>query len=283
MFKKMLAVLLLGIAVSPLIAVDAIKTYVPREEALAAAAKVTTKVYPDADTVLVDDYEYIKYNADGTANCTDEMYEKILTEKGKRDNQEISLWFTLPYHKVSVPLLEIIKQDGKVVKIDVAKNSKVMVDPSQMSMNIYNPNSKIMRISVPDLQIGDTMHVIWKRDTIQPRMKGIWCSWYTLQSTNPIVRYTVEINGPAKRPLKQYMVKDPVKGSISFKETKKGDRIIYRWTARNVPRIFPEPDMPPIYTVCQRLLVSTVRATGKTYQNGTGISANRTLTKSRRR
>ena len=53
MFKKLLVALLLGIAVYPAISADKIKTYIPRHEAMAAAAKVTTKVYPDADTVLV--------------------------------------------------------------------------------------------------------------------------------------------------------------------------------------------------------------------------------------
>jgi transglutaminase-like putative cysteine protease len=263
MIRKFLALLFVAGAICSAVIAETPRTFVPRKEALAAAAKVTRQAYPDADTVLVEDYEFIKYNADGTAVSTDEMYEKILTEKGRRENSEITLWFTLPYSTISVPVLEIIKADGKVVKVDVKKNSKVMVNPSQMSQNIYNPNSKIMKISVPDLQIGDIIHIIWKRTTVQARMKGIWCSWFTLQSTNPIGRYVVEISAPKTRPLQKYMIKDPVKGSIKFKKSERNGRIIYKWTATNVPRIFPEPDMPPFYTVSQRLLVSTAKSWGE--------------------
>ncbi len=263
MLKKLFALLLLSGSLSIATIADTVKTYVPRKEALAAAAKVTRQAYPDADTVLVEDYEFIKYNADGTSVSSDEMYEKILTEKGRRENSEITLWFTLPYSTVAVPLLEVIKADGRVVPVDVKKNAKIMVDPSQMSMNIYNPNSKIMKISIPDLQINDIIHTVWTRNTVQARMKGMWCNWFTLQSTNPIGRYVVEISAPKKRPLKQYMIKDLVKGSVKFKKSEKDGRIIYKWTATNVPRIFPEPDMPPYYTVSQRLLVSTAKSWGE--------------------
>ena len=37
-----------------------------------------------------------------------------------------------------------------------------------------------------------------------------------------------------------------------------GDRIVHRWEVANVPRMYAEPNMPPLYTVVQRLLVSTI-------------------------
>lgn len=50
-----------------------------------------------------------------------------------------------------------------------------------------------------------------------------------------------------------------MKGSVEFAETKKDGRILYTWTAENVPQVVPEPDMPPLYMCVQRLLVSTAK------------------------
>lgn len=226
---------------------------------LQAATQVDRKKFPDADVVLVDDYQKIIYNPDGTSVTVDDFYEKILTEKGKRENGTVALNFSLPYSRVEVPVLEIIKPDGKRIPIDVKKYSRVMVDSSQMGQNIYNPNRKILKIAVPGLQINDLLHTRYVRTYVKVRMKNAYSDFFSVQSTHPILRYVIEIDAPQKLPLQKFMVKDKVKGSVNYQQTKHADRIIYKWTFTNVPRIFPEPKMPAAYRVSQRLLVSTVK------------------------
>jgi transglutaminase-like putative cysteine protease len=230
-----------------------------RSKVLQAAKNVDSQKYPDANTVLLSDYEKIKYNSDGTAVTVDEYYEKILTEKGKRDSRVLSLFYTLPYSRIDLLVLEIFKPDGKVVKLPTEKISKVMVNPSQMGSNIYNPNSKILKAAIPGLEVGDVVRVAYRRRVVHPRVRGMWCNFFVMEGNFPIVSYTVEINGPASKPLQRIMLKDPVKGTVKYSEKKIKDRIIYKWTARNVPQIFQEPDMPPYYMYTQRLLVSTAR------------------------
>ncbi|MCP3968216.1 MAG: DUF3857 domain-containing protein [Lentisphaerae bacterium] len=233
------------------------KPILDRKTALADAAKVTLQKYPDANSVLLSDYERIKYNPDGTYTSVDEFYEKILTEKGRRESRVANLYFALPYTKIIPYKIGIIKPDGKFVNIDIKANSKVMVNPSQMSANIYDPNSKILKITVPGLEVGDILYKYVRRDGVVPRIKGVWCDFFLLEFTSPILKYVVEINGPKSAPLKKHIIKDPVKGTVKFKQSEVGDRIIYKWTVDNVPRIFPEPQMPPFYRYSQRLLVST--------------------------
>ncbi|MCF6177665.1 MAG: DUF3857 domain-containing protein [Victivallaceae bacterium] len=223
------------------------------------AAKVDRKSFPDADVVLVDDYQKITYNPDGTSVTVDDFYEKILTEKGRRENGTTALHFALPYSRVEVPLLEIIKPDGKRVPIDVKKYSRVMVDSSQMGQNIYNPNRKILKIAIPGLQIGDMLHTIYVRTYVKVRMKDAYSDFFVTQSVHPIIKYTIEIDAPPQLPLQKFMVKDKVKGAVEFSKTKRDKRIIYKWIFNNVPRIFMEPKMPAAYLVSQRLLVSTVK------------------------
>ena len=124
--------------------------FLNRDQVIKTAATLDRKKYPNADSILVDDYEKISYNPDGTGISRDEVYEKILTEKGRRENRTLTFYYTLPYSTVKVELLEIIKPDGKIIKVDVPANSREMVNRSQMSSNIYNPNSKLLQVTIPN-------------------------------------------------------------------------------------------------------------------------------------
>ncbi len=228
-----------------------------RDATIKTAVGVTRVKYPDADSVLVNDTEYCRYNPDGTSVTIDDCYEKILTEKGKRNYQTLTFWFMVPFSTVEIDCLEIIRPDGTIVPIDAEKNSKVMISPGQMSSNIYNPNNKIKTVLVPGLQVGDMLHYRYRRIALKTRVPDSWCEYFTLQSTSPIVRYRVVVDAPKELPLQSIVVKDEVKGSMTYKKSEKDGRIIYDWLAINVPRIFEEPGMPAYYTVVQRVLVST--------------------------
>ena len=223
------------------------------------AAEATVEKYPDADSVLLFDDQKAVYQADGTAVETDDYYQKVLTEAGRRDLREITLHFNSTYGNMEIPLLEVIKPDGSVIKVDVAANSRVAVEPGQMGSNIYDPANKILTVTLPELAIGDIVHIV-TRDTLRKaRIPGVWSGFYLLQSDVPILNYTVTVDAPAARPLGAIALKDPVEGSVVSSEKREGDRIVYTWTARNVPSLTPEPDMPPLYLSAQRLLVSTAR------------------------
>ncbi len=233
-----------------------------RAHALAAAATVTSQKYPDANQVIVDSMDRVHYQADGTYVEWAEGYTKILTEKGRDENTTFSSYFTIPYELAKdcrIPLLEIIKPGGQVVPIDVAKNSEVMIRPGQMRENIYNPNEKVIRVNVPGLEVGDTLHFITYDHIVQAQVHNTFCDWLSFESTTPIVHSEVEIIAPEKLPLVSIAMKDPVDKTITTdKPVHQDGTIIYRWQANNVPRMFPEPNMPPIETVTQRVLVSTV-------------------------
>ena len=231
---------------------------IDEKAALKAAAQATLKAYPDADTVLVDDYEKVIYRTDGTSLHWDEWYEKILTEKGKRESQMMSLNYTLPYSKLSVPILEIFKADGSLVKIDVAANSREMVDNNQMGANIFNPNSKILQVSLPGLEIGDTLHIMVFTDNIKTRVPNTYSDYFVLEATKPIMNYRVEVVAPKDLPLASIALKAEIPGKVTHEKKEEGEKISYRWQAKDIPQIFEEPGMPPYYTVVQRLLVSSI-------------------------
>ena len=226
---------------------------------LDAIARATPAAYPDADIVIVADVESIRYNPDGTAEKSEDCYEKILTRKGKEERKSIVLHYTLPYNTANMEKLEIIR-NGKTIPVDIAKQSRLQVEAAQMSKNIYNPNSKIITVQIPDLQPGDTLHYITNHQETKPYIPNTVSGYYNFQSTAPILDYRLIVDAPASTPLRSIALKDEIKGTITTTQKQLADRIIYEWHARNVPRFFEEPGMPPSFTVTQRLLFSTTPA-----------------------
>ncbi len=218
--------------------------------------KATLKEYPDAQTVLLYDDQQINFELDGTAVDIDDMYQKALTDKGVENLRSIPMHFNEFYEKYHIETLELIR-GGKVLPIDIKANTRISVDDSQMSANIYDPANKILFVNIPDMQKNDILHLKIRRVTLRPRMKGFFTDISVLQSDDPILFYRVQYSAPEKMPLRAILVKDEVPGTLKKSEIKKDGRIIYTFTAENVPQIIPEPNAPPMYLYCQRVLLSS--------------------------
>ena len=230
-----------------------------RGQVLDSAAQVTCQVYPDADRVHIDDFTLCEYQPDDTAVMWSDNYTKILTERGRREKQNLTFEYTLPYTYVAIKVLEIIRPDRSVVSVDIERQAKTMIDRSQMSSNTYNPNHKILRIGVPDLQVGDIIHLVTCHEIRKRRMPNTWDDYQVFESTAPIKHAVYEVYAPRERPLRSMILKDPVKGTVQYREQVGDNRTIHRWEVSNVPRFHSEPGMPQSYTVVQRLLLSTLR------------------------
>jgi transglutaminase-like putative cysteine protease len=232
---------------------------VDAKQVMAAAAEITPAKYPDCDAATVDQMSVRVYRADGTGECQDETFTKVLTEKGKRDNRTLTMTFMLPYTTVSVPKLEVVKPDGAVVPVDVAANSNESIDDSQMAENIYDPNMRVLRVNIPSLDIGDVVHSVERATIERAPIAGEFDDENVFEGAGFIRHITYEVHAPDDRPLKRIALRDEVPGTVTS-SIKPGtnNTIVYRWEVNNVPRMFDEQSMPPYEEVLQRLLVSTM-------------------------
>ena len=235
------------------------RTARPVEQKEVVRAVSLDKKYPNANAILLSDDEYIRYNPDGTSVSTDTFSYRVLTTKGRDELRTLLFRFHTNYEKISVTHLSVTKPDGRKIILDPAKLAVVSIDHSQMSARIYDPNSKQLSFTIPDLAVGDVLNVTKKEETFKSRIPGQWSGFAVLQSDCPVENYTYTIDAPASRPLRSIAVKDEVKGALTFTKTQSGDRMIYRWQARNVPQLIPEPGMPPIYRCAMRVLTSTAQ------------------------
>lgn len=226
---------------------------------MVAAAAITAQAYPDSDTAIVEERSVRSYRADGSGEAQDEIYEKVLTEKGRRDSRTLGMSFMLPYSTVAVPLLEVIKPDGTVVPVNVAANSKESIDNSQMAMNIYDPNSKVLQVNIPKLDVGDVVHSVIRTTTLRAIIPGAFSEETLFEGSSYIRHQTYQVYAPADRPLQRTALRDEIPGTIKYSaQTNADGSVTHLWEASNVPRMFDEPGMPPYEMVLQRLYVSTL-------------------------
>jgi transglutaminase-like putative cysteine protease len=228
------------------------------KKVMAAASDITQSNYPDCDEATIEKRLVRVYNTDGTGECQDEAFVKVLTEKGKRGNRTLSLSFMLPYTTEEVVKLEVIKPDGTVSPVDVAANSKVAIEAGQMEMKIQDPNSKVLQVNLPKVEIGDVVHSISRQTITRSFMPGQYAEVNVFEDEGYIRHISYEVQSPADRPLQHIAVRNEVPGTVHYsKEPGPGNTAIHHWEINNVPRMFDEPSMPPAEMVLQRVLVST--------------------------
>ena len=88
-----------------------------------------------------------------------------------------------------------------MVPVDVAANSKETIDESQMAENIYDPNSKVLQVNIPELEIGDVVHSVIRTDTQRSIIPGQYAEDNMFESESYIRHVSYEVRAPADRPL----------------------------------------------------------------------------------
>jgi len=219
--------------------------------------EVTKATYPNAHAVLSKEVEELRFKRDGSHVDVDEVFLTILDEDGKRSEKVQSFYLNKDYSRFHVEIMEIIKPDGKRVPVDLKSNSREETPTSDTEANIYDPNQKILKIFLPDLKVGDTIHYKVRRDTFKSTIQNHIYGMVVGQYSIPIRSYAFTIRGPSDVTL-YTLVKDKIKGKVTHKEWKEGDTLAQKWVFKDVPQLTPEPSMPSFMRVVMRLLYSTL-------------------------
>ena len=227
--------------------------------AFAGEKSVTPADYPDADAVLVESLEDTEYKSDGTYTSRGFQRVKILTEKGKRDESELVLHYNSRFMKSEITFVKVKNAAGEVRDVDISATSKVIVDNSSANENIYDPMSRKLVCTVPGLEVGDELVYETLTTVFASRIEDNFYDSSVMEWSTPILHQRVRVVCPAELPVKKVKIAYP-KGEVKFSERDLEDgRHEMVWeTAGEMEQVFPEPDMPPLYTLVQCLRVSTV-------------------------
>ncbi len=223
--------------------------------------KVTKAYYPNDHVVLAKEVEQITFHSDGAHVDEDEVYITVLDQQGKQDMQVQSFYFDKNYSTLKVETMEVIRpQKGgppQIIPVDLSKNSRLQAPSSNTKANIYDPSQKVMKIFIPDLDPGDTIHYRAVRKTFKSVIPGHIYGLIPIQQDFPVRYYHLEFDVPANRKL-HHLIKDTVPGTVRFKTSQHGDSKKFIWEFRKVPKLVPEPHMVPFIRVAMRLLYSTL-------------------------
>ncbi|MCQ2352013.1 MAG: DUF3857 domain-containing protein [Victivallaceae bacterium] len=212
-------------------------------ENIAAAAKnATAEKYPDADTVLLFDEEKVRYDEKGFSETSDAYFVKIMTEKGRRDNRLISVPFNRHYQTVALKKL-VIHRDGGEIELAPEKLVSEESDSRSLADNICDPDDRFLRVKLPEVKIGDVIYFDFRTKEIAKRMPGVWQDIAVLQMTEPCLEYRYIVDAPETLPLAAVKLRNEVPGSVSASTEKRDGRILYTFTAKDVPQVFFERAM----------------------------------------
>ena len=225
--------------------------------AFAAYDDITVERYPDADSVLVEGVEYTAYKPDGTYVAESRNTIKILTDKGRREESEISLGYSARYGTAEIVKVCVVGEDGEERVVDVSATTKETTDNSSAAENIYDPMHRRVICTIPGLKVGDVVRYTTRRSIFKARVQDQFADMSVLEWTCPVVRQEVRVLSPKERPLRRMAVRNPL-GNVEYKAEEQADgSMLHVWTATNSPQAFAEPDTPPLYTLLQNVRCST--------------------------
>ena len=217
-----------------------------------AVKKVKPSDYPSANAVTIISSQQVVYQPDGQFTNTMHAAQLVLTNEGTKQAASRSLYYTKDAEKMEVLSAQVIKHDGTVVKVP----AKDIEDTEQSGeMNIYDPQGRAVKVTFANLAVGDAVDVTYRLTRLLPTRVGYFNDIFAFQSTEPVLSASYSVDGPAKLPLTAHVYHPERTTKIATAKTKAGDRILYKWSVKNVGQLVPEPGMN--YTTEVPMLVVT--------------------------
>ena len=225
--------------------------------AISLLQEIKASDYPESTTILIKNNE-TNINEECLGNDETETYTKILTEQGKKRKSQLYFFFDSDYDSIDVKLIEVIKPDGAKTQLDP---TKILHKISQSSFsgfsNIYSETGWILTGSVPDIEVGDIIHIIKNDITHKARMENNFFDRIGVENYSAILKYYYILNAP--KDLKIDVIHINKKDNLAkFEEKVNGDTKSYTCTFDYIPQIIYEPNMDDSDNFAYYIMLSTV-------------------------
>ncbi|RKY71056.1 MAG: hypothetical protein DRQ24_08190 [Candidatus Latescibacterota bacterium] len=212
---------------------------------------VKSEKYPDANAVIIFDSTRVELEPSGEYTWTGHKLVKILNNRGKERYGEAKFTYCSIYDTVLIRKARVIQRDGTVLEVPPGAIKDV---PIPAFGKFFLPNVRMKIVTFPSVQEGCCVEVVFDQVMKNPPMENNFDDVQLFEDTEPILDRVYTVVAPRDMPLR-YLVKN---GELSFTKQEQGDKIVYSWAARDVPRVVTEVGMPPLSDVATKLLISTV-------------------------
>ncbi|MFZ5441095.1 MAG: DUF3857 domain-containing protein [Myxococcota bacterium] len=222
-------------------------------EAFALAPLLEEAKQPsNEDAVILAEATHVRVQPSGLSSRFQQVVVKVLTQRG------VDQWRTLPI------TWSPDRQEVRVLKARITKSDGSVVDSfGEEERNINEPwtgmyyDARAKMLSFPALAPGDVLELQWRlEDTaIDNLLSDYWGDVDSLQSIFPKRHYRYVVDMPTSRPLSWNRETAPK--WLSFSSAPQGDRTLYRFEAKDLAKLIPEPNMPGPSEVASVLHLST--------------------------
>ena len=210
--------------------------------------------YTNEDAVYLVDSQFVRVQKSGLSGRLHQFAVKVLNARGVEAFRSYPITYSPDRQEVRVLRARITKADGSVVD-SYGESDRNMNEP--WTGMYYDSRAKML--SFPALAVGDVLELQYRvDDTAQENLlSDYWGDVESVQSTYPKVRYQFLVEMPKERPL--YWNDKKLPGVAHSREDVDGGRVLYRWGAKHVAKVVPEPGMPGWAEVAASLHVSTYK------------------------
>ncbi|HEX8438274.1 DUF3857 domain-containing protein, partial [Archangium sp.] len=210
--------------------------------------------YTNEDAVYLVDTTYVRVQKSGLSSRLHQFAVKVLNARGVEAFRSHPVTYSPDRQEVKILHARITKADGSVVE-GYGESDRNINEP--WTGMYYDARAKVL--SFPALAAGDVLELQYRvDDTAQENLlSDYWGDVESIQGVYPKVRYQFLVDMPKERPL--YWNEKKLPGVAHAREDVDGGRVLYRWSARHVAKVVPEPGMPGWAEVAANLHISTYR------------------------
>jgi len=205
---------------------------------------------PDEDALVLGELKVTRVYPSGLSSTFNQIVVKVLNPRGADAFRRHAIGWTPDRQDVKVERARILKADGSVVEThDESERSA-----SEPWYRLYY-DTRVRTLSFPGLAQGDVLEIAWRvDDTAGENLLSDYFGDLTFIE-DPVAKRRLDyvLIVPSTRPIH---ASAPPRVEHETRALE-GGLVEHRWTARNVPRLEPEPGMPGWSEVARYVHVST--------------------------
>jgi hypothetical protein len=207
--------------------------------------------YPQASVVYLLDRRTVTLEANGTDRTHREFLCKILDERARDSYGDQSVRFDAEQDTVIIEIARTRRADKSW--IDPEKDAFTLTSAPEVQQASAYSQLKQRNVSFPGLEVGAAIYFVYRiepKPGSKPPQKSEAGGSILFGMTEPIRERYFAIDAAANRPIRYEMQN----GTLEPVVTKKGERTLYEWTARDCPQIVMEPNTVGLADLVPRLM-----------------------------
>ena len=207
------------------------------------------------DAVTLADVTRVRVQQSGLSSRFHQLAVKVYTRRGADAFRSFPITYSPSREEVRILRARITKPDGSLVE-SFGDTNRSLNEP--WSGMYYDAQAKVL--TFPGLAPGDVLELQYRvEDTASDNLlSDYWGDLAYVQGVTPKLRWEYGVDMPAGRTL--YWNEKTLGAGVSARREPSPDgRALYRFEAKRVSRVTPEPGMPGWSEVATTLHVSTYR------------------------